>query len=162
MASANPNFLLTPASPSDYYRLGEIQFDAFGTTDAVAMAVFRDVTKEDYIDWVVRTKEAYVPEPGSRKEVVTARDTDGSIVGWAQWSMPTSENNAQSHNEGEGVEKASEAGNKVKVTIPNPKGMREDVLDELFTASRAYEKKYLGDRPHWCTSPLSRLYLAQD
>jgi hypothetical protein len=162
MSSSNSNFVLEPASPCDYPRLGEIQYYSFGHTDAVTVAVFLDVSKEDYVDWVVRLKEGYIPEPESRKEIVTARDVDGTIVGWAQWAIPTGGEEVQSPSEDQAVGDRSDEGKREKVMIPKPKGMKEDVWDELQSECRMYEKKHLGDRPHWCAYQLSHLRPSQE
>jgi GNAT superfamily N-acetyltransferase len=39
--------------------------------------------------------------------------------------------------------------------IPYPEGGNEEVWSELLSAIAEYEKRTMGDRKHWCTSPLS-------
>jgi hypothetical protein len=136
-------FTLTPADRAEWLRLGEIQHDSFkDSQDPINIAALGNVSRQDYAEWVaegIQDMSAHAPL-GHRIEVVTARDENGNIAGWAEWIIPTETGSDRINNT-----EAPDAEQAV------PKGADAQIWNEFVAASSEYEKKYLGDRAHWST-----------
>jgi hypothetical protein len=134
------SFTLAPADQAEWTRLAEIQQAAFKAAgDPIDSAALGNVSKNDYIEWIIKGLENLSAPPGYRIEIVTARDGNNNIAGWAQWMIP-SETSSDMIGKSEVLE---------QVSVQVPQGGNEQIWSEFLAASSEYEKKYLGDRTHW-------------
>jgi hypothetical protein len=136
-----PSFTLSPATPADYTRLGEIQHDSFKeAADPFYAVVHNNTSKEDYVTWVVSGLQNLSSTPGRRTEIITARDESDNIAGWIRWSTP-SEMSVVIDNGGRADPEKPE--------VEIPKGMNAEIWAELITACQEYETKYMDDKKYW-------------
>jgi hypothetical protein len=136
-----PSFTLSPATPDDYIRMGEIQYDSFKEANDPFVA-HSDTSREDYISWAVHNLQKSPNTPNCRTELITARDELNIVVGWISWLVPceTSIRDTDRNDRNEPTTTAE-----VKI----PKGMDTETLKELTVAGQKLEEKYMSGRKYW-------------
>jgi hypothetical protein len=133
-----PSFVLSPVTAADLPRLAEIQHDAFGPADPLARATSANVAPAAHIAWLAHGLAHPDPAPGTRIELVCARDVESGVIGgWARWDIPLGEGEAWA---GAATEKA-----------PLPEGMDGALWDEFFGHVTKHKARLMGDRSRWRT-----------
>jgi hypothetical protein len=129
------SFVPSPISSKDLPRLAIIQKAGFAG-DMLSLGPLANVSTEDYLRWAENDIGTPGAAPGSRMDIVCARDPQtGEIAGWARWVIPLSEGEEWVP----GAEK-----------MPLPKGADEVAFRSYFSGGGANVKRVFGDRKRWC------------